>query len=74
MNLIELDKDNNIVVQNTSTNEFVCSRKQIFDEDAYMNARCIWISHIEEYNKLNWFKRLVTQKPSEPNPASFLNI
>lgn len=79
MNKIELDSNNNIVIQNSDEctviqNKYSYERRSIFNENAYNDARASWEHSMKEYNKLNWFKRLITQKPLEPNPASFLTL
>lgn len=74
MNSISIDGDNNIVVQNEETNlEYKCLKPEIFNRSEYEYARASWNARMNEYNRLNWFKKLFTEKPSEPNPMSFIH-
>lgn len=41
-------------------------------KSSYEKARCLWMKQMNEYNNLNWFKKLFIQKPQEPLIEDFI--
>lgn len=54
-------------------NELVCERPSVINKSAWEAARALYEQLINEYNKLNWFKKIFTPKPQEPLYTDFMS-